>query len=627
MCGITGIFGLENTQEAQDKINWMNNTLAHRGPDAKGTFVQPNIALGHQRLAIIDLSAAGNQPFYSPDKRFCMVYNGEVYNYLDVKKELPEFNFQTQSDTEVILAAYQKWGKSCLEKLNGMFALAIWDKQEETLFIARDRMGIKPVYYYKSDENFVFASEIRALLKSDLIPKKLNPSGLTDYLRYQTVHAPETILQDVFMLLPGHCLTISKNKFEIVQYWNILKSYKNTSDKQAYPDVKNQIQETLLQAVEKRLVADVPYSAFLSGGIDSSIIVGLMSQVAKQKVKTFSVTFAEPEFSEARFAKIIADKFQTDHTEIQLSPDDFLELIPNALQSMDHPSGDGPNTYVVSKVTKAAGITVALSGLGGDELFAGYDIFKRSLKLENYAWMGKIPKTFRKLGGEGIKMLKSSVATDKIAEILKQEKLDFENTYPLSRQVLMDEILLKVLNKNSSLQGKEGLEISNVKKIVNSLKDEKIPLLSKVSYAEVNSYMQNTLLRDTDQMSMAHALEVRVPFLDHELYEYVFGIRDSFKYPHSPKKLLVDSVGDLLPDKVVNRPKMGFVLPWENWLKKELKSFAETKIASLAKRSYFHENEINQLWKRFLNQDQKITWARIWILVVLENWLQENGVS
>jgi len=628
MCGINGII-TKDTSVLNETIRLMNKSLAHRGPDDEGVFLHNNIALGHRRLSIIDLSASGHQPMNYANDRFTIVYNGELYNFQEIRKELQEldnsFLFNTETDTEVILAAYSAWGTDCLKRFNGMFAFAIYDKQNNELFVARDRMGIKPFYYYASTGLFVFSSEIRALLNSGLVPRKLNQDGLADYFRYQTVHAPDTIVNNVFMLMPGHfgLYKPASYDFTVHCYWDITESVKNPNSEESYEGVCKKVNDLFTQSVKRRLIADVPFGAFLSGGIDSSAIVGVMSKVSNRKVKTFSVTFFEKEYSEEKYAKLIAEKFGTEHHDIKLSASDFKRELPFALKAMDHPGGDGPNSYVISKVTREAGITMALSGLGGDELFAGYDIFKRTKSLMSNAVLRNSPSAFRNLSAMLLRTMKTSVANDKIVEVLRQSKISIENSYPVSRQVLMDNQIEKLLNR-------DRLPANRVKQLAHSIVSKiktKEHILSTVSLLEITTYMQNVLLRDADQMSMASALEVRVPFLDYNLVEYVLGLNDKTKYPHSPKKLLVDSLGDLLPKEIVNRPKMGFSFPWNRWMKEDLRTFCEERIYSFSKRSMINEKEVVNLWTRFLSDDKRITWSRIWYLVVLENWMIENKIE
>lgn len=620
MCGINGIVNLGRTGNFGNQIRKMNAALAHRGPDYDGVFEQEGIALGHRRLSIIDLSSDGHQPMNYAN-RFTIVYNGELYNFRELKKELSEITFKTNSDTEVILAAYAKWGENCLKHFNGMFAFAIYDQSNQELFIARDRLGIKPLYYSQVDEKIIFASEIRALLSSGMIPKKMDLNSLEDYLLYQTVHAPATIIENVKMLMPGHFMKINNGSVIVKCWWKPL--IKKNDQEVDYSTVCKDVRQLLRDSVERRLVADVPFGAFLSGGIDSSVIVGLMSEVASSPVNTFSVTFDDSEFSESIYANQIAKKFKTIHHEIKLKPEDFLNELPNALDVMDHPSGDGPNTYVVSKATKIAGVSMALSGLGGDELFCGYDIFKRSAELEGKNWLNIIPRTIRSAVGDSIKKKNPGIAGEKKAAILSMNKINFASFYPVYRKVLLEDQIKKIrCHKNEFPNAVTEIIIEIEKKF----SDENY-LMSRVSFSEITTYMENVLLRDTDQMSMAHALEVRVPFLDYKLVEYVLNLPDVMKFPITPKKLLVDAVSDLLPSEIINRPKMGFTFPWKNWMKNELKSFCEIRLQNLGKREPFDANGLQELWTKFSNDDPLVTWSRIWPLVVLSHWLDKNDIN
>lgn len=620
MCGINGIVNLGRTGNFGNQIRKMNAALAHRGPDDDGVFEEEGIALGHRRLSIIDLSSDGHQPMNYAN-RFTIIYNGELYNFRELKKELSEITFKTNSDTEVILAAYAKWGENCLKHFNGMFAFAIYDQSNQELFIARDRLGIKPLYYSQINEQLIFSSEIRALLASGMIPKEMDLNSLEDYLLYQTVHAPATIIENVKMLMPGHFMKINNGSVNVKCWWKPeIKSSKSNSD---YSAVCKDIRKLLRDAVACRLVADVPFGAFLSGGIDSSVIVGLMSEVASSPVNTFSVTFDDSEFSESIYANQIAKKFKTIHHEIKLKPEDFLNELPNALDAMDHPSGDGPNTYVVSKATKIAGVSMALSGLGGDELFCGYDIFKRSAELEGKNWLNIIPRIIRSAVGDSIKKKKPGIAGEKKAAILSMNKINFASFYPVYRKVLLEDQIKKIRCHKNEFPNAVTQIVTEIKK---KFSDENY-LMSRVSIAEITTYMQNVLLRDTDQMSMAHALEVRVPFLDYKLVEYVLNLPDEMKFSITPKKLLVDSVSDLLPSEIVNRPKMGFTFPWKNWMKNELKIFCETRLQNLGKREPFDANGLQELWTKFLNDDPLVTWSRIWPLVVLSHWLDKNDIN
>ena len=620
MCGINGIisFKVSNLSETVEK---MNRRLSHRGPDDDGIWCSENIALGHKRLSIIDLSSAGHQPMISSCGRYVIVYNGEIYNFKELKKNL-DYPFITKTDTEVILAAWAKYGTKTVDLLHGMFAFAMFDIKEKNIYLVRDRLGIKPLYWCETAKGFAFSSEIRALVTSGIVEPVISPVALTDYLRYQTVQTPDTILETVKMSEPGSIITINTvtgNK-TFSTYWSIdgFKPIDNIS----IEDARKGVRELFFKAVEKRLISDVPFGAFLSGGIDSSATVGAMAKVANNRIKTFNISFAEEEFSEARYARFIAEMFQTEHYEIKLSPTQFLEYLPDALSSMDHPSGDGPNTYIVSKVTKEAGIDMALSGLGGDELFAGYTIFQRMLKLEKYSVLWKTHKGIRNIAGKLISSIRPGVATTKMAALLSAPQFDFAEMYAISRQALMDNDLTNILNITPLPY---HLPVARLHKL--NMNIDKNHRLSCVSMAEMITYMQTVLLRDSDQISMAHTLELRVPFLDHELVEFVLSLPDSIKYPHTPKKLLTDSLPDLLPNYIVNRPKMGFVLPWAHWLKNELFHYADTRIRNLSKREFFNEKAVLNLWENFQKGDTKITYSRIFPLVALEEWLGGLGIG
>ncbi|HNH67262.1 MAG TPA: asparagine synthase (glutamine-hydrolyzing) [Bacteroidia bacterium] len=621
MCGITGIYGMSSGQSSSS-IRLMNNAISHRGPDDEGYYVDEQVALGHRRLAIIDLSPAGHQPMHSNDGNLEIAFNGEIYNFNDVKKLLTGYAFKSGSDTEVILAAYQQWGKDCLHHLNGMFAFAIWDKAKQELFIARDRLGIKPVYYFSKDKMFLFSSEIRALLQSGIVPRKINRKVIHEYFTYQTIHAPQTFINNVFMLMPGHCMTINTSGINIERYWHIVENTDFSSSGKSYREVCEDINKLFFDAVNRRLISDVPFGAFLSGGIDSSAVVGAMSRIHTQPVKTFTIAFDESDFSEAKFAKLIADKFKTDHHEFLLKPEEFLNQLPEAMNALDHPSGDGPNSYIVSKITRQAGVTMALSGLGGDELFAGYPVFKRTELLYQKSWLWKLPLPLRQLLGKLITALKKDTASIKLQQLLLSPDASLQYSFPVSRQISNAQQLSLFIEEKFN-------GIDAVKEIIKELNKSSagLPLFSQVSAAEISSYMQNVLLRDTDQMSMAVALEVRVPFLDYKLVEYVMGVNDEYKNPVYPKKLLVDSLGDLLPDEVVHRKKMGFVFPWERWLKKELHAFCGDRIYALADRGFMNKEALTDRWQSFNEGKPGVRWLDIWLCVVLEHWLEKNNIE
>jgi asparagine synthase (glutamine-hydrolysing) len=636
MCGINGIIAFNKASLYRDKVLQMNKALAHRGPDGKGLWNDNNIVLGHRRLAIIDLSPEGNQPMLSSDGNLVLVFNGEIFNYRELRRELDDYPFRTGTDSEVIIAAYIKWGIHCPEHFKGMFAFAIWDCSKKELFLGRDRLGVKPLYICQKTGLFIFSSEIRAILATGIIPAKLSYKSVIDYLRYQTVHAPDTILEEIYMLMPGEWMRVettmgnseTQNKEPVIstgRYWILgNKPEKISPEGKRKKEVHKDIYNLLSKSVEQRMVSDVPFGAFLSGGIDSSAMVGLMSQVSAQPVNTFSVIFDEKGYSESPYSQMIAKKFSTRHQEIHLKPFDFINMISPALDALDHPSGDGPNTWVVSKVTKQAGISMAISGLGGDELFAGYNIFKRLYFLQKFNSFNYLPSISKSWILKFLNSRQPSVQIEKSKELLQLSQWDIVNTYPIMRRLFSDASIKQIVNHHN-------FPADHIKEIISLMIYEgtinKNGKISDISKAEFSTYMLNTLLRDTDQMSMAHALEVRVPFLDNELVDYVLKVDNCMIYPHSPKQLLVESLNGLLPSQIVNRKKMGFSFPWDHWMRVELKSFCERHLHNLNKYPIFNITQTDQLWQRFLNKDPLITWSRIWPIVVLAHWLEKNGIE
>jgi len=625
MCGICGIHGLENENSARERLNKMVSALNHRGPDAEGSYIDNNVALGHTRLSIIDLSGSANQPMSDPSGRYTLVFNGEIYNYRSLRKGLSEYPFQSNSDSEVLLAGLVKWGKAFLKECNGMFAFALWDRERQELLLARDRLGIKPLYYTRTGLRTVFASEIRSILQSGHISAELNKNALGDYLRYQTVHGTNTIVSGIYMVPAGSILSISDNEYHTESFWTPESDLESSVEQMSYDNVKGLVQERLSTAVKRRLISDVPMGAFLSGGIDSSAIVALASQHVSGSLKTFNINFQEGEFSEAKYARHVARMYGTDHMQIDLDPHILIDKLPSAIDAMDHPSGDGINSYVVSEAAKQAGITVALSGLGGDELFAGYPIFSQFYDLRDKGWLMSFPKFMRALGGSIYKKLRPGIGSEKIRQVITEDYLDLEYVYQYSREVISKENIEALLDQKPKsldavfniVQDAVGVETTGFK----------MHRLSKVSYAELITYLQAVLLRDTDQMSMAHALEVRVPFLDHELVSLALSVPDRYKYPSSPKKLLVDSMGDFLPKEVHQREKMGFTFPWKVWMKNELKEFCSDSIADLAKRPEFSSKVLHSRWSRFLEDDPSVSWSRIWYLCILQSWMNRNGIN
>ncbi len=614
MCGIAGVINYKYTLNPSI-IQAMTNAIKHRGPDANNTFATNHIQLGHTRLSIIDLSQAANQPMHSTCGRYTIIFNGEVYNYKEIKQQLTTYNFTTNGDTETVLAAYIQWGVKSINLLKGMFAYTIWDAQEQQLIAVRDRLGVKPFYYYNHEANFIFGSEVRTVLASGLVPAAINHSALSQYFQLQSFYAPHTLIKNICQLQAGHYLTHNATGTTITTYWNIesVKDNKHANSK-SLSQIHNDISNLLHQSVEYRMVADVPVAAFLSGGIDSSIVVGLMAQYTTKPIETFNISFAEKEFDESKYASIVAKKFNTNHHQINLTATHFLNELVNALDSMDTPSGDGVNTYVVSKAVKANGIKVAMSGIGGDELFAGYPSFKQWHSIQSKSAFWHIPTPLRKLLVAPLSS--SNKNTSRIKSLLSASQLNMQTFYPLIRQIFSTKQISSLLKSNDPyVYNYYGKSIHD------------FPILSQLTIAELQGYTQHTLLKDTDQMSMAVALEVREPFFDHSLIEYILQIPDSIKYPSYPKSLLVESMGDMLPQEIVHRKKQGFLFPWEHWLRNELKDFAHNLITSFAQREFVHQKFVLNYWQQFLNNSKQTRWVNVWVIIVLEYWLQKNKIQ
>lgn len=629
MCGIAGIIDFQNRPIDPALVRRMTGAMAHRGPDGTGYFTGDHVSFGHLRLAIIDLSAAAGQPFTDNSGRYTMVFNGEIYNYQEVKPLIGDYDFRTSSDTEMLIAAYAKWGPACLQYLRGMFAFAIWDSREKELFLCRDRMGVKPLYYFRDEGTLVFASEIRAILETGLVNRKLSSAALVDFFTFQSIGYPHSGIEGIFQLEAGTWLKIKNGKEESARYWDLTKGSPDFDFSDA-AGVKKRIRELMLQSVERRLVSDVPVGAFLSGGIDSSAVVGLMAEAGGgARPNTFNVSFDEKEFDESGYAEMVARKFDTRHTRIELKPTIFLDDLQNALNAMDVPSGDGINTYIVSKAVRGQGMTVALSGAGGDELFAGYPFFAQYLQLQSMKVLWKLPVGLRKALAGAWPAGKPGGKKDKLLQLLRLPSTGIEQAYPIFRQILSP----RLVHELTSLGGIRPAGTGNLRTsvseqlIARSSSINLLPLISQVSAAEYLGYTQHTLLKDTDQMGMAASLEVREPYFDQDLVEFVLAIPDGLKKPVYPKSLLVESLRPMLPDEIVFRKKQGFLLPWNIWLKNELRSFCDRHIRNMAQRSFIRGDGLLAYWRRFLAGDEKIRWPEIWLFVVLDYWMERNGIS
>ncbi len=616
MCGIVGIWKSPWSDETSHILRSMQQALAHRGPDDEGSWMNDHVAFGHQRLSILDVSSAGHQPMFSPDGRVAVVFNGEIYNFIELRAELKSrYQFTTQTDTEVIIAGYLVWGESFIERLNGMFAIALYDQAIQTCFLFRDRLGEKPLYYAAQEGALLFASELRSLLASGKIERKINPIALAEYVRYQTVSFPFSIIEKVSVVLPGHYLKCTLSSIEDISFWNFPEQRPLMQSRE---EAQEKVKEHLLRSVEWRMRSDVPFGAFLSGGLDSSVLVALMAEMSEQTIHTFSIGFMEKEWDESPIAKKVADRYNTSHTRIELKGFHFLSELANAVQSMDHPSGDGINSYVVAKATKSYGIKMAMSGLGGDEVFGGYPIFNRMKSTQ--ALRKLIPYSMIPLQWMRSVLSKkwNGVQVDRIMEFLAAREGSNAQFYQSDRVVRSKKSSAALLSSAHSFDFPHDLPWSRW---------DKKYLYSAISIAEMRTYMSHVLLRDGDQMSMANGLEVRVPFLDHSLIESVLLMPDDWKMGVYPKQLLIDLMGERIPAEVYQRKKQGFAFPWDQWMRGPLASYCEKGLALLNDNDHFRPGVLLHEWKLFLNGNKEIPWNRLWHLVVLGHWIKNNNID
>jgi asparagine synthase (glutamine-hydrolysing) len=635
--GVCGIFGIavQNARIPDGMLERGTLSLAHRGPDDSGTILlrdsaryQAEIGLGNRRLAILDLSVLAHQPMHDLETGNWIVYNGEIYNFREIRSELEQTgtSFISHSDTEVVLKAYARWGVKSLTKFRGMFAFAVWDASQHRLLLARDPMGIKPLYYAEAGSYFMFASEVRTLLGTGLLPQRIDRSGLVNYLTFGSAYDPLTLIEGVRSLPPGYTLTWQDGTLRESPYWDLVDESSNpeqaeTSHSAQQDFVGPQLRACLEEAVRLQLISDVPVGVFLSGGIDSSALVSILSR-GGVKPSTFSIVFREADFSEAEHSRTVAARFHTDHHEINVSQADVLDAIPHALWAMDLPTMDGVNTYYISRETRQAGVKVALSGLGGDEVFGGYSSFRSVPRMERFAQRWKhVPRFVRSTFASGFGAFAAASDQNRKLASLARDNGRVLHPYFLTR-MLFTPAQRDLLLRDADAASCEMALASQRDRLQRSLSLDPI---NRVSYLESRCYMLNTLLRDSDSMSMSQGLELRVPLIDHQLAKAVLAIPGRWKLGGTPKKLLVEALAGSLPADIVHRPKRGFTLPFEHWMRRELRSEIEPvldakRIESGPLGAFLNGNEVESIWKNFLSGS--ISWSRPWSLYVLQRWCE-----
>jgi len=630
MCGIAGIFD-KNSQTSSDSLTkglqMMLDAIKHRGPDDRGEKkIGPknglNIYLGHQRLSIIDPSPGGHQPMSNNDSTIWISTNSEIYNYSELKDDLEhEYNFRSKSDTEVLLRSYEVWGIDCLKKIRGMFAFAIWDGTKNKLILARDRIGIKPLYYFSKNNIFIFSSELRAILASKIVKPDLNPTGIFQYLSYGRVGSIDTILDSILELQPGHFLVVDQHGIKVQKYWD---PFNENKLEQSTTKIVQRIGSCLDDVAQQHLVSDVPIGAFLSGGIDSGAVVSMLAANSNSPIQTISVTFQDKEYDESKYSSLCANRLGTNHHELLLSERDLIANLSPALSCMDQPTVDGINTYMVSQAAKNMGLKVALSGLGGDELFAGYNSFSLVPQLNKIKKiLNSLPAGLRKQLTNLVSILMGpSDKNTKLNHLIKGQ-YNGAHVYFLFRSLFCEQELGNLFSDPLILKKEMTKNLISTQELIDSRSG--LSPVDLVSYLEMTHYMTTTLLRDTDMMSMAHGLEIRVPLLDHKLVELMFSIPSNMKIKQgTPKPLLVNSLTRKLPDAIVRRKKMGFTFPFEVWMRGAMRPELESVLLSPSVKlpDFISQDGVRKIWSDFL--DKRCSWSRPWSLYVLKKWIDKN---
>lgn len=611
MCGITGFVNISFTKT---HIEQMTSCLSHRGPNAEGYFIDEvnGVGLGHRRLSILDLSDTANQPFYSDDKRYIIVFNGEVYNFQEIKQKLSSRTWKTTGDTEVILAAYQEWGKSCVEHFNGMFAFVIYDTLENKLFLCRDRIGVKPLYYYHKDDIFIFASEIKAI--KAIQPLSINYSAIANYLYIGYTPAQQSFYEHLYKFPAGCVGVFQNNKLYIEPYWKLENKIlpQTVTD---FEEAKKQLVELLQSSISYRLISDVPVGIFLSGGTDSSIITALAKRVSTSSVNTFSIGFRETQYNEAPFARRVAEYLKTNHQEFILHEDDALDLIDKIINWYDQPFSDSSciPTYLVSQMASKY-VRVALSGDGGDELFMGYGMYKWAARLNN--------PFFKNKNGRNI-----------VAYLLQKS---WSNKYKRASHVF-DYTSKERIKSHIFSQDQYFFTHQEIKKLLSSKQDSTLTLDEEIntsarkltpkeqqSFFDIKNYLKDDLLVKVDIASMQHGLEVREPLLDYRLVEFALNVDEKLKVKGDEFKFLLKQVlYDFIPQKYFDRPKWGFSIPLRIWLKNKLRG----RVENLLSKEIVNEckivkyEEVKELKERFFRKKEDYLYNRIWTLMILHQWL------
>ncbi|NEQ64715.1 MAG: asparagine synthase (glutamine-hydrolyzing) [Symploca sp. SIO2D2] len=626
MCGIAGCIHFDGTPAKVEVIKRMTDAIAHRGPDGEGVYLSGSVALGHRRLAIIDLSTAGKQPLSNEDETIWVTFNGEIYNFLEIRRELLKLGhkFQSQTDTEVIVHAYEEWGTECLHRFNGMFAFVLWDERKGCLWLVRDRLGIKPLFYAYSSQGLVFGSEIKAILRHPYLERKIDYEALAYYLALNYTPAPYTLFADIRQLLPGHYLIVDAvGSVQEVEYWELTYSEEGQGSEQSYLEEFNSL---LADAINLRLVSDVPFGAFLSGGVDSSSIAYWMSRQMSEPVKTFSIGFNESSFNELGYARQVAQHIQAEHYE-QIVKADAAEILPQLVWHAEEPTADSSMVavYYLAQMARQQ-VTMVLAGDGADEILAGYETYQAYYLHRLYqfipAWLRK--KAIAPLINR-LPVSDAKVSWDfKLKRFVAGGELSAEDAHASWRMIFNAEARQELLSPVANRPG-VGADVLELYRHTFARTNACHPL-NRLLYVDTRFYLPNDMLVKTDRMTMAHGLEAREPYLDHRLVEFAASVPPNLKLKHwrQKKYLLKASMGGKLPSDILWRKKQGFNLPNSRWLKRELKVL----FTDILSAKHLQEMEIldQQAVAKLLDdhfQDKADNSHQIWCIMTLALWWQQ----
>lgn len=574
MCGICGYISRKNI--SLDQLRDMNDTMYHRGPDDSGAEIYEmsggwQVGFAQRRLSILDLSALGHQPMHSPDRRISVVYNGEIYNYLELKEELADYPFRSNCDTEVIIAAYLKWGIQCVERFNGMFAIALYDRDTQDIYLIRDRIGKKPLYYWYEDGNLVFASELKPIMKCPEFRGEIERRVLSRYLFQQYINAPESIYQKVYKLEPGAVLRFSEGEIKTWKYWDVKKVYHEALQDHPmdYEDAKEELKETLKKAVKIRMIADVPLGSFLSGGYDSSLVTAMAQECSESPVKTFSIGFHEEKYNEAKYAKAVADYLGTNHTELYIGEQDMFDLVESIPTYYDEPFADSSEiaTMMVSKLAREH-VTVALSGDGGDEFFCGYNIYKNVAQAQKLDLLGGMVHGICSLPGLRQAQIEEKLPF-RVRVIAGNREKESKTQFGAGNYLVKAKAMVKEPGQSEQLSEQMNpLPIHYLMESQYNVKDWQIRRM----LLDMDTYLPGDILCKVDRASMKYSLESRCPILDTDVMELSYRIPHAYKYANGDKKhILKDIAYDYIPRNLLDRPKVGFGVPLDKWLRGPLK--------------------------------------------------------